>query len=89
MSDTIRTALEAAAKTYCHLEVRCTCKGPERCFNSAIPKAKTAEAIAAFLRALPIGLPTADKPSPFAFVSEEVKQQWVEAVLAAVKDNQP
>jgi hypothetical protein len=56
MSDSIRAALEEAAKTYCHLEVRCTCKGPERCFNSAIPKAKTAEAIAVFLRALPIVL---------------------------------
>jgi hypothetical protein len=54
MTDPIRAALDAAAKTYCHLEVKCTCKGPERCFNSAIPKAKTAEAIAAFLRALPI-----------------------------------
>jgi hypothetical protein len=80
MSDTIRTALEVATRTACG----CGCFVCQKGCTQQV-----AEEIAAFLRALPIGLPTADKPSPFAFVSEEVKQQWVEAVLAAAKDNQP
>jgi hypothetical protein len=87
MSDPIRTALEAAAKTYCHLEVKCTCKGPERCFNSAIPKAKTAEAIAAFLRALPDQYTQGGAAFWDAIPTHDETRLWLaDAVLAAAKD---
>lgn len=90
MSDPIRAALEAAAKTYCHLEVKCTCKGPERCFNSAIPKAKTAEAIAAFLRALPIVLDREfHLPNSWAGHPYPNFNALAQAVLAAAKDGKP
>jgi hypothetical protein len=86
MSDTIRAALDKAERATCPTArtAHGSCATP--CIYCP---SIAANAIAAFLRALPIGLPTADKPSPFAFVSEEVKQQWVEAVLAAAKENQP
>ena len=80
MSDTIRTALEVATRTACG----CGCFVCQKGCTQQV-----AEEIAAFIFALPIGLPTADKPSPFAFSSAEVRRQWAEAVLAAVKDNQP
>ena len=80
MSDTIKTALEVATRTACG----CGCFVCQKGCTQQV-----AEKIAAFLHALPIGLPTADKPSLFAFVSEEVKKQWVEAVLTAAKGNYP
>lgn len=45
-----------------------------------------AAAVAAFLRALPVGLPTADSPTPYRIARAEQRDAWAAAVEAAAKE---
>lgn len=44
-----------------------------------------AAAVAAFLRATPIGLPTAGSPTPYRFASAEQRDAWAAAVERAAR----
>jgi hypothetical protein len=87
MSDTIRAALDAAAK-----EVREAFISPEGCGEvcewepCACARRGGAKAIAAFLRALPVGLPSGDDASPYRIGSAALQAEWAAAVEEAAKE---
>lgn len=86
MSDpAIRAALRAGARARCCGDAACHYE------DSGLPCAmveqtqRDADIIAAFLRAMPVGLPTGGSPTPYRFASAEQRDAWAAAVERAAR----
>lgn len=51
--------------------------------------AATVSAIESFVQNLPVGLPTADSPSPFRLLNDEAKETWLSEVRRAATELLP
>lgn len=87
MSEEVKAALRAASRELCDFMTGggCEClagtmKRPCASHHAA------AGIVAAFLRAVPAGLPTADSPCAFRFRDEGVRDRWAAAVEAAAHE---
>ena len=86
MSETIRKAVEAAAKAYCHNDGECPCAEPGDCQVWGKFYPDIAIAIEAFLKAIPIKSPQR-KEKDFSFSSGATRASWAKAVRDVCKRN--
>jgi hypothetical protein len=88
MTPTIRAALDASVRAYCCADGECPCGHYSACLIAPNPDTRDgmAKAIAAFLRALPVGLPSGDDASPYRIGSAALQAEWAAAVEEAAKE---
>ena len=89
MTDTIRAALDDAVRAYCHADGDCPCSHGCHCLIA--PNADTrggmADAIAAFLRAVPVITDLPPGPDRMGFWDAAARERWAAAVEEAARDD--
>ena len=84
-ADPITAALnsaEEAAREQMRAPISCTQHAACKYAPCACARDAARAAVVAFLRAMPVGLPTAEEPHPMRFVDASTREAWASAVEA-------